>query len=265
MPVHLHPDTKYIKSNFKESVGRYEVYYIAKTFDGAATMHGFHEDANLEEYKLKAREAEEKKIKFDWQKYVKCWPSKEDDLYIITAGTTHGTCGNQIVVEMDTCPSISGTEYSFFVYDYQRPTFNDKEKAFTGNPSKTQVKHGLAQTRWFMKEKWVEKNLRKRPKTIRSGSGWSEEKYDSYRPMPYDIGKLNFDKKIEHNTKGKFLYCCLVKGERAKIKSVKHPDRMIELEYLQSTVIPASFGEFECINISKDPSCSLVMQYWKRG
>lgn len=266
MPIHLHPDTKYVKTNFKESVGRYEVYYIAKTFEGANTMHGFYEDADLEEYKKKVKEAEEKKTKFDWDEYVKCWPSSEDDLYIITAGTTHGTGGNQIVIEMDTCPSIYGTEYSFFMYDYQRPSFDDKTKTFTGKPLKTQVKHGLAQTRWFLREKWVKENLRKRPKMIRSGDGWSEEKYDSYRPMPYEIGKLNFDKSIEHDTRGRFFYyLCLSKGDRAKIRSVKYPGRCIELEYLQSTVIPASFGKFECINSGNAPSCTLVMQYWKRG
>ncbi|MCL4377423.1 MAG: hypothetical protein M1409_03405 [Actinobacteria bacterium] len=265
MPIHLHPDTKYVKNNFKESIGRYEVYYIAKTFEGANTMHGFYQDADLEEYKRKVVKAEEKKTKFDWDKYVKRWPSKEDDLYIITAGTTHGTGGNQTVVEMDTCPSIYGTEYSFFMYDYQRPSFDDKKKTFTGKPLKTQVKHGLAQTRWFMREKWVEKNLRKRPKVIRKGEGWSEEKYDSYRPMPYNIGKLNFDKKIEHDTKGRFFYyLCLSKGDRAIVRSIKNPERSIELEYLQSTVIPASFGKYECINLGKTP-CTLVMQYWKRG
>ena len=84
--------------------------------------------------------------------------------------------------------------------------------------------------------------------------------------MPYNIGQLNFEKSILHDTKGRFFhYLCLSKGDRARIRSVKNPEIEIELEYLQSTVIPAGFGKYECENIGKAKSATLVMQYWKRG
>lgn len=84
--------------------------------------------------------------------------------------------------------------------------------------------------------------------------------------MPYNIGQLNFEKRIEHDTKERFFqYLCLSKGDRAMIRSIKHPERKIELEYLQSTIIPAGFGKYEAINIGKSKKYTLVMQYWKRS
>lgn len=265
MPVHLHPDTAYTKKNFDEALGRYEVYYIVEAYDGANTMHGFYEDADLEEFEQKVIESEKTGIPFDWSKYVKCWPSRAGELYLIPAGTAHGTGGNQMVLEMDTCPSIVGTEYSFFLYDFCRPTWNDREKAFTGKKTKLQVKHGLNQSRMNRREKWVAENIRPKAKVIEQGNGWSLERFDSYRPMPYHIERLNFNQKIETSTGGKlFHFLCLTKGEKTLIKSKQNPERQIELGYIQTTIIPACFGDYECINIGVTP-CTLTRQVWKRS
>lgn len=265
MPIHLHPDTRYVKKHFNEILGRYEVYYIVETYKGANTMHGFYEDADIEEFKRKVRESEKTGKTFDWNKYVKCWPSNVGDLYLIPSGTAHGTGGNQMVLEMDTCPSINGTEYSFFLYDYRRNTWDDKTKTMTAKPCRLQVEHGINQCRWNRKEKRVAETLRPKARVIRAGKGWSEERFDSYAPMPYHIERLNFRKKIETDTYGRFFHFLnLTKGKKVLIRSKKHPERAIELRYIQSTVIPACFGKYECINLNGG-ECTLTRQCWKRG
>jgi hypothetical protein len=265
MPVHLHPDTKYVKSNFGESVGRYEVYYVVEAYEGANTMQGFWTDADIGEFKKKVRESGEKKRTFDWSTYVKCWPSKAGELYLIPAGTAHGTGGNQMILEMDTCPSAQGTEYSFFLYDYWRNTWNDQTKTWTGKPVKLQIEHGLRQCRFYRKEKWVAEHIRPKPVVLRSGDGWSEEQFETYNPMPYHIERLNFERKIDTDTEGRFFhFLCLTRGDRAMVRSLRHPEREIELEYIQCTVIPAGFGRYECVNLGKTP-CTITRQRWKRG
>ena len=265
MPVHLHPDTKYVKRNFNEALGRYEVYYIVEAYEGANTIHGFYEDADLEEFKRKLIESEQKGIPFDWTKYVKCWPSKAGELYLMPAGTAHGTGGNQMILEMDTCPSIVGTEYSFFLYDYRRPTWDDMKKSFSGKLTKLQIKHGVNQCRFNRRELWVANNIRPKAKVVKSGKDWNLERFDSYNPMPYHIERLNFNEKIETDTRGRFFhFLCLTKGEKTLIRSKKYPERQIELEYIQTTVVPACFGEYECINLGKT-ACTITRQLWKRG
>ena len=265
MPIHLHPDTKYVKERFNEPLGRYEVYYIVEAYGGANTMHGFYEDADLEEFQREFVKSEKEGTTFEWSKYVKCWPGEAGDLYLIPAGTVHGTGGNQMILEMDTCPSIVGTEYSFFLYDYRRHTWDDRKKSFSGKLTKLQIQHGVHQTRWYRREQWVAKNIRPAARVVKSGKGWSRERFDSYNPMPYHIERLNFDKKIETETRGKFFhFLCLTKGEKALIRSRKYPERQIELTYIQTTVVPACFGKYECINLGKKP-CTITRQLWKRG
>jgi hypothetical protein len=265
MPLHLHPDTNYVRKHFKESVGRYEVYYIVEAYEGANTMHGFWENADIEEFKREVRKSEKEKTPFDFAKYVKCWPSKAGELYLIPAGTCHGTGGNQMVLEMDTCPSSQGTEYSFFLYDYCRNTWDDRTKTWTGKPVKLQVEHGIRQCRFGRKEKWVAENIRPMPVVVRKGDGWSEEQFKSYRPMPYHIERLNFDRRFETDTRGRFFhFLCLTRGTRAAIRSIAHPERQIELEYIQCTVIPAGFGKYECVNLGNTP-CTITRQRWKLG
>jgi hypothetical protein len=265
MPIHLHPDTRYVQKHFKEPLGRYEVYYIVEAYEGANTMHGFHEDADLEEFRKKCIASEREGAPFDWSGYVKCWPSKAGDLYLMPAGTAHGTGGNQMILEMDTCPSIVGTEYSFFLYDYRRQTWDDRTKSFSGKPTKLQIKHGINQCRWNRREAWVARNIRPKARVIQSGRGWSLERFDSYGPMPYHIERLNFENRMETDTRGRFFhFLCLTRGEKALIRSLNHPERQIQMDYIQTTVIPACFGKYECINLGKNP-CTLTRQIWKRG
>ncbi|MHB8278205.1 MAG: class I mannose-6-phosphate isomerase [Candidatus Humimicrobiaceae bacterium] len=265
MPIHLHPNTNYIKRKFNEQIGRYEVYYIVEAYEGASVMLGFREDADLEEFKKEIIEAEENKIEFDWSKYVKTWPVKEGDLVLIPPNTVHGSCGNLLELEMDTHPSKQATEYSFFLYDYLRNTWDDDKKSMSGKPVKLHLKHGFEQINWNQRESWVKKNLFPKTNVKRSGKSWSEEQFISLSGYPYYIERLNFENRFETDTLGKFFhFLCLTKGERVLIKSIKNPEKKIELKYIQCTVIPASFGKYECINIGKEP-CSLMRQRWKKG
>jgi len=265
MPVHLHPDTKYVKENFNESLGRYEVYYIARAYEGANTMLGLKEGVDEEEFKKKIIESEKSGKPFDWSSYVKQWNSREGDLQLIPAGTIHGTGGNQMILEMDTCPSICGTEYSFFVYDFCRNTWNYDKNDFSGSPVKLQVHHGLNQARWYRKGKWVENKLLATPRTIREGDRWKEERFDTHAHMPYLIERLTYETAADADTENRFFHCIyLTRGERTKIVSADNPNRSVELECFQGVLVPASFGKYHCINLGDGP-CTVVRMRWKRG
>ena len=118
MPMHIHPSSKYVEDNFDEPLGRYETYYIAEAYEGANTWMGFKDDADIEEWERLCEESQNIKPIDNWKDFIANWNSKEGDLYLIPPGTMHGHGGNQMVLEMDTNPSINGTEYSFFEYDF---------------------------------------------------------------------------------------------------------------------------------------------------
>jgi hypothetical protein len=147
MPIHNHPDTDYVKRNFNEPLGRYETYYIVEAYKDAGTMMGFKEGADLEEYERLCRDSNNLKT-FDWQKFVCRWPTNVGDLFLIPPGTEHGHGGNQMILEMDTGPSVAGTEYSFFTYDFARNTWDDKAKSMTAPPMKMHIEHSFRNNKW---------------------------------------------------------------------------------------------------------------------
>jgi hypothetical protein len=265
MPVHNHPSTGYVRRLFNEPLGRYETYYIAEAFEGATTMMGFNDDADLEEWEAKCRESERTRRPIpDWQKYIKLWDTNVGDLFLIPPGTTHGHGGNQMVIEMDTVPSLAGTEYSFFGYDFMRPTWDDAAKSMTAKPMRMHLDHYFAHDQ-ARRESWVKEHLRSRPVVVKWTKEYWLDRYQTLPEMPFEIERLNFVKRAEYDTQGKFMHLVtLATGERVRIRSLANPQFETEIEWFQSAAIPACFGAYEVVTLSGG-FCTLVLIRWKKG
>jgi hypothetical protein len=257
MPIHNHPDTDYVKRNFNEPLGRYETYYIVEAYEDAGTMMGFKESANLEEYERLCRESNNLKV-FDWQKFICRWPTNVGDLFLIPPGTEHGHGGNQMILEMDTGPSVAGTEYSFFTYDFARNTWDDKVKSMTAPPMKMHLEHSFRNNKW-RREKYVQEHLRARPVVVRGDGDTRMDRFTSVDEMPFEIERFVFTKPMTHSTGGKYLQIpTLTVGKTAIIRSKQDPSLQTTIEFLQACLIPAGFGDYEFI--SPDGSqCTIVM------
>lgn len=245
MPMHNHPSTDYVKKHFNEPMGRYETYYIAEAFEGATTWMGYKDDADLEEWERKCRESDNKVFIEDWRDYVRRWDTKAGDMFLIPPGTVHGHGGNQIVLEMDTCPSICATEYSFFQHDFARNTWDDKAKSMTAKPMRMHLDHGFDNEHW-RRESWVEKHNRSIPKVVKWTKDYCMERYSTLPEMPFEIERFHYYTKAEYDTLNRFFHVvCLTVGKRAVIRSKTNPELFTEIKYLQCATIPASFGEYE--------------------
>ena len=265
MPIHNHPGTDYVKNHFKEPLGRYETYYIAEAYEGANTWLGYKEDADLEEWEKKCSESEKsmKEIS-DWKDYIANWESNEGALYLIPPGTVHAHGGNQMVLEMDTCPSIAGTEYSFFIYDFVRNSWDDNTKTMTAKPVKMHIEHGFDNEKW-RREKWAKEHLLAKPKVVKWNKEYSMDRYKSYPTMPFHIERFHFKETAENDTEGKFMnIITLTVGSRVKIRSRSNSELETEIEWFQSAVVPACFGKYEIINMDKG-RCTVVQLRWKKG
>jgi len=263
MPIHNHPDTEYNKRNFNEPLGRYETYYIVEAYPDAGTMMGFKEDADLEEYERLCRDSNNRKV-FDWQKFIRRWATNVGDLFLIPPGTEHGHGGNQMILEMDTGPSVAGTEYSFFTYDFARPTWDDKAKSMTAPPMRMHLEHSFRNNRW-RREKYVQEHLRARPVVVRGDGDTRLDRYTTLPEMPFEIERFVFTKPMAYSTEGRFLQIpTLTVGKSVIIRSRRHPERQTTLDFLQACLIPAGFGDYEFV--SPDGSqCTVVMIRLKQG
>jgi hypothetical protein len=257
MPIHNHPDTDYVKRNFNEPLGRYETYYIVEAYEDAGTMMGFKESANLEEYERLCRDSNNKKV-FDWQKFICRWATNVGDLFLIPPGTEHGHGGNQMILEMDTGPSVAGTEYSFFTYDFARHTWDDKAKSMTAPPMKMHIEHSFRNNKW-RREKYVREHLRSRPAVVRGDGDTRMDRFSTVDEMPFEIERFVFTKPMSHSTQGRYLQIPTVTvGKSVLIRSKANPDLQTTIEFLQACLIPAGFGDYEFI--SPDGSqCTVVM------
>lgn len=266
MPVHNHPDTAYVKRHFNEPLGRYETYYIAEAYEGANTMMGFKKDADLEEWENKCRESWKKQEPIeDWKDFIKIWPTNVGDLFLIPPGTTHGHGGNQMVLEMDTVCSPCGTEYSFFTYDFMRPSWDDKKKTMTGKPVNLHLEHGFDNDRWRTEDYVNEKLRLRQPVVIKWTKEYAIDRYEMIKEMPFEIERIHFTEYAEYDTLGKFMHIpSLTVGKRVKIRSKANPEWETELNQWQSCMIPAGYGAYECINLGAG-ACTLVLIRWKKG
>ncbi len=263
MPIHNHPDTGYVKRNFNEPLGRYETYYIVEAYEDAGTMMGFKESADLEEYERLCRESENKKV-FDWQKFVCRWPTNVGDLFLIPPGTEHGHGGNQMILEMDTGPSVAGTEYSFFTYDFARNTWDDKAKSMTAPPMRMHIEHSFRNNKW-RREKYVQEHLRARPFVVKGDGDTRMDRFTTISEMPFEIERFVFTKPMAHSTEGRYLQIpTLTVGKTVLIRSLKNPALETTIEFLQACLIPAGFGDYEYVSVDGS-QCTVVMIRLKQG
>jgi hypothetical protein len=264
MPIHIHPNTEYVQRHFKEPLGRYETYYIAESYEGAGTWLGFKDDADIEEWERLCRGSNNLKEIPNWKDFIKRWDNNVGDLYLIPGGTIHGHGGNQMVLEMDTCPSIAGTEYSFFLYDFARPSWDDRTKSMTGKPLKMHLDHGSDANKW-VRESWADNHLRAKAKVIKWTKEYAFERYSSDPRMPFEIERLHFVQRADNDTEGKFLHVVtLTVGNMVTIRSKADPAHRNVIRRFQSAIVPACFGPYEFVN-DGGGACTVVQMRWKRG
>ena len=264
MPIHSHPSTDYVRRHFNEPLGRYETYYICEAYEGACTMMGFTEKADLEVWEALCRKSENLEPIENWRDYIAIHPSNIGDLFLIPPGTVHGHGGNQMVLEMDTCPSVAATEYSFFEYDFARNSWDDNSKTMTARPMKMHIEHSFDSEKW-RRENWVKDNLLARPKVEKWTKDYKFDRYASVPEMPFEIERFHFYTKATHDTEGKFAHIVtLTIGKKATIRSKGDPKYASSIELFQSAIVSASFGGYEIL--SEDGGfCEAIVMRWKNG
>jgi len=264
MPIHNHPSTDYVKHHFNEPLGRYETYYIAEAYEGANTWMGYYNDADLEKWEAKCRESNNLTVIEDWKDFICNWESRVGDLYLIPPGTDHGHGGNQMILELDTCPSIAGTEYSFFAYDFARNSWDDNTKTMTGKPMKMHLDHAFNASK-YRREDYVEKKLLAKPSVIKWTKDYYIDRYSSLPEMPFEIERVHFYKEGEYDTQGKFCHIVtLTVGKNIEIYSKANQELCTQINLFQAAVIPASFGEY-VLKGSGEAGYTVTLVRWKKG
>lgn len=240
MSIQCHPDADYVKENNGELGRQDESYYIVEAGQGAKTYLGFQDGADVEEFIEDARRSEREGTPVDYEKYVYGVESRPGTQVMIPAGTIHASGRNQLILEIG---SLTVGSYTYKMYDYLR-------RDFDGKPRPIHTYHGdkvLARDR---NASWVKDNLvNGGSRRVRAGADWEETVAGEHDLLYFSLRNLKFVDRIPEDTRGSFHVLTLVDGEQVLIRSKARPECSFVQNYLDIVVVPASFGEYEIVNL----------------
>ena len=255
LAIQVHPHGKYMREKFNEKMRHDETYYAVKVWPGAKTYLGLKEETDMEELRDLSRKAEKQKIQLEHDKYINSFKSEVGDLFLIPSGTVHASGANQLILELDFDGSSIGAEYTFHIYDYLRLDLEGKLRSI-------HLDHAFNVIRPFERTNWVKRYLKQQPRLLRKGYNWAEYVLGSRNEMFYQVDRLELQKKIEDNTKGKFHILTLVEGESILVRSNKYPERKHVINCTETLVIPACLGSYTVINKGKS-FCKITKSFLK--
>ena len=231
LSVHCHPRSEYMRSVFGVPITQHETYYVMVTRPGARIFLGLRDGADGEEFRAAATRSASEGTDLDIERFVNIVPARLHQLYLIPAGTPHGSGEGNVVLEISATPYL----YSLRFYDWLR-------KGLGGEPRAVQLDHAFANLAFDRRGDEV-RSLVAGTSVVRSGDGFHELAFGTHPELFFSVHRLEVETAIEDVTDGRFLVLNLVEGESVVIRTA--PGREHALSYAETIVIPASVGRYE--------------------
>ena len=249
MSIQCHSGGEFNIMNYNEFGRQDESYYVVITGHEAKTFIGFRDDADIPAFFKEIEAADTEHKECDYMKYVSYEDSKPGLQVMLPAGTIHSSGRNQVILEIG---SLTIGSYTYKMYDYLRLDFDGKQRPIhtrlgemnVNQHRRTSVIHD-PESRDYIVQK---------PRLDASGDGWAEYILGENPQMYISLRRLEFEKKCEQDTRGeKFHVLTLVDGEKVRIRSVEHPERFFDLEFMEIACVPASMGKYVVENLGREP------------
>ena len=245
MSIQCHPGADYVIRNHGEFGRQDESYYVVVAGHNARTFVGFRDDADTEQFIRDIKRADTEYKPVDYLKYVNYEVSKPGLQVMLPAGTIHSSGRNQVVLEIG---SLTIGSYTYKLYDYLRADLD-------GKPRPIHTWHGERNLAFERKASWVHDHIVQQPRIVRQGETWAEYIVGESDMLYFSLRRLEFETSVEDNTNGRFHVLTLVDGERIRIRSIEHPERYFDAEFMDMVVVPADMGRYVIENLRTEPIC----------
>ncbi len=116
LSVHCHPQAQYMREVFGWQYTQHESYYVMVAGAGSHIYLGLRDDADIDVFQADATRAEKTGRPFDITRHVQTFPAGAHQLYLVPAGTPHGSGVGNVVLEVSATPYL----YSLRFYDWLR-------------------------------------------------------------------------------------------------------------------------------------------------
>jgi mannose-6-phosphate isomerase class I len=240
LSVHCHPQTEYMRSVFGVPITQHETYYVMVTRPEARIFLGLRDDADGDEFRTAAMRAASEGTKLDIDRFVTTHPAQAHQLYLIPAGTPHGSGEGNVVLEISATPYL----YSLRFYDWMR-------KSLGGGFRPVQLDHAFANLAVDRRGAEVER-LVPTPAVVRQAVGHRELDLGRHPELFFAVRRLELDDAISDTTDGRFVVLNLVEGDEVMVRTGS--GREHRLSYAETIVIPASAERFEVVRVRGGPA-----------
>lgn len=249
MSIQCHSGGEYNVKNYNEFGRQDESYYVVVTGHDAKTFIGFRDDADIPQFFRDIEAADTEHKPCDYMKYVSYEESKPGLQVMLPAGTIHSSGRNQVILEIG---SLTIGSYTYKMYDYLRLDFDGKQRPIHTRLGEENVRQDRRYS--VIHDPESPEYIVQKPRLAASGEGWEEYILGENPQVYFSLRRLEFEKKCEQDTGGNLFHVLtLVDGDAVRVRSVRHPERYFDLQFMDIVCVPADMGRYVIENLGREP------------
>ena len=249
MSIQCHSGGEYNVKNYNEFGRQDESYYVVVTGHDAKTFIGFRDDADIPQFFRDIEAADTEHKPCDYMKYVSYEESKPGLQVMLPAGTIHSSGRNQVILEIG---SLTIGSYTYKMYDYLRLDFDGKQRPIHTRLGEENVRQDRRYS--VIHDPESPEYIVQKPRLAASGERWEEYILGENPQVYFSLRRLEFEKKCEQDTGGKLFHVLtLVDGDAVRVRSVRHPERYFDLQFMDIVCVPADMGRYVIENLGREP------------
>jgi len=208
LSLQCHPTTSYIQDEFGEKFTQDETYYIVDAKEDALVYLGFQENIEPGTFRTALEESYRQKVVLPVDRYVRKFPAKKHDLFLIPNGTVHCSGKNNLVLEISATPYI----FTFKMYDWLRLDLD-------GQPRPLNIDRAFANLNFERKGSVVEDTLISKPEVQQLDSRTRKVHLPTHPEHFYAIYRYEFEEEVVIHTAGQCHILMLVEGETIELQT----------------------------------------------
>ena len=242
LSVHCHPRPDQMRQVFGWPYTQHESYYLMRAGEHSRVFLGLRAGADLAAFHRDAHAADAHGVAFDIGRYVQTFPARAGQLYLVPAGTPHGSGEGNVVLEVSATPYL----YSLRFYDWLRRDAADRQR-------KVHVEHAFRNLDPARSGDAVGRDLVQRPRTLTAGDGWRLELIGALPDMFFQVHRLAIGPGATagQRTDGRFHVLTVVDGTGVLVTT--GAGRTHRLSYAETLAMPASAESYRVHNDGPDP------------
>lgn len=235
LSIHCHPQPAYMQKVFGWEYTQHETYYMMVGGDQAIVYLGLAEGVDVHAFRTAAEQAQDRSLPFDVRAYVQAQPASVHQLFMVPAGTPHGSGPGNVVLEISATPYL----YSLRFYDWLRGHDD-------GDSRPVHLSHAFDNLDDARQGAAVTRDLIPVPELIRSGDGWSDYVIGSSSDVFFDVCRLELDARAraETRTADRFHILNVVAGDGVVVRGSDGAEH--ELAYAETLIVPAAVESYSC-------------------